>query len=62
MSAADYSWGTTLPGYFIDTDALNDLWLWRRNGDFPRPIVSQHELRDDPAVWALLVAATGGAA
>jgi hypothetical protein len=48
-------------GYFIAPDAYDDIWLWRERGDYPVPVIGQHELRDDPAVWDAIVAWAGGA-
>jgi hypothetical protein len=46
-----------LAGYFVAPDANDDLWLWRERGTYPVPILSCHELRNDPDVWDLIVAA-----
>lgn len=45
----------TVTGYFIAPDAWDADWLWRERGDYPVPVLSKHELRDDPDVWAVLV-------
>jgi hypothetical protein len=48
---------SALDGYFVAPDANDDLYLWRERGDYPVPIVGTNDLRDDPAVWELIVAA-----
>ena len=60
-----YEWPALAPrleGYFVAPDAFEDMYLWRECGEYPVPVIAEADVRHDPAVWALLVAATGGAA
>ena len=47
---------SALAGYFLAPDAYGDPHIWRDGDHFPRPVLAAHTLRDDPDLWAALVA------
>lgn len=40
--------------YFVAPDALNDLCVWRKNGDYPDPVLAWRNV-DDDELWDAIV-------
>ena len=48
---------TALAGYMVADDAFDVPTIWRERDLFPVPVLTANDLRNDPALWDVLVAA-----